>query len=284
MPLGHGFAVGVAINDEEKGPRRSRGLTDRRSLHCGSMAILVLEHSERSGVLRLGRTFRDHGHRLRIVELHRGDPFPVDLDDVDGIVTAGGPQSANDDSLPWMAQELDLLREANEAQMPIVGLCLGCQILARALGGEVGPLENGPAIGWHEVRLNHIGREDPLHAGIAWRSMQPHWQNDEVKVLPAGARVLASSARCKIATWALDLRTYGFQFHPEIEPESFDSFAQDEPDALERAGISREQLTEETGANWPVFERLTSRLFAQIALLLMPVDRRFRGLVKDLHH
>ncbi len=272
-------------------PRSRRCLTPcvhiallRRIDYTGAMAILVFEHSGRTGVQRLGRTLRDHGHRLRIVRIHEGEPIPVDLDDVDGIVSCGGPQSSNDDALPWLEPQMALMREAHALQLPIVGLCLGSQILARALGGSVGRLEPGPEISWHEVRLTPVGREDPLHAGIAWSSVQPHWHNEEVKELPPGARLLASSDRCKVQAWALNLRTYGFQYHPEIEADTMENFIEDEPDALVRAGISREELRRQTQEHYPAFARLSSRLFEQITLLLMPVDRRFAGLVKDLHH
>ena len=249
------------------------------------MAILVFEHSDRTGVQRLGRTLRDHGHRLRIVRLHRGDAFPVDLDDVDGIVSCGGPQSANDDSLKWLGPQMELMRDAHELQMPIVGLCLGCQILARALGGTVGKVDGGPEIGWHDVRLNAVGREDPIHAGIPWSSVMPHWHNDEVRELPPGARALASSAKCKVQAWTAGLRTYAFQYHPEVEADAMERFIEDEPEAIEKAGLKREEiLLRKTEEHYVEFARLTQRMFESIALLLMPVDRRFRGLVKDLHH
>lgn len=247
------------------------------------MAILVLEHSDRTGAMRLGRTLRNYGHRIRTVSLHRGEAIPVDLDDVDGIITCGGPQSAYDDSLPWLEPQMELLRAAHAADMPMVGLCLGCQILARALGGGVTRMDR-PEIGWHEVKLTPVGREDPMFAGIAWDSMQAHWHNDHVSKLPPGARLLASSERCKVQAWGLGLRTYAFQYHPEIEPGTMDAFISDEPDALSRAAISADELRRETERRYPAFQRLSDRLFESIALFLMPVDRRFRGLVKDLHH
>jgi GMP synthase (glutamine-hydrolysing) len=247
------------------------------------MAILIFEHSPRSTIARLGLTLRDTGHRLRIVALHRGEPIPPDLDDVDGIISCGGPQSATDDALEWLEPEMELLRAAHEAEMPIVGLCLGCQILARALGGEVGRMEK-PEIGWHEVSLTPVGREDPLFAGVAWKSMQPHWHHEHVTALPPGARLLASSAHCKGQAWSAGLRTYAFQWHVEMNRDSLDGFAQHDAAGMKAAHATLDALHKGTETHWPAFERLSQRLFDQIALLLMPVDRRFRGLVKDLHH
>lgn len=254
-----------------------------RTLHT-TMAILVFEHSSRSGILRLGKTLRDHSHRLRIVKLHEGDPVPPDLDDVDGIVSCGGPQSATDDSLGWLEGEMDLIRHANERDLPIVGLCLGCQIVARALGGRVERMMEDPEIGWHEIKLTPVGREDPAHAGLPWRMVAAHWHGDHVAELPPEAHLLASSERCEVQAWSLGLRTYCFQYHPELEQHSYDDFAGDAPDVLDRLELPLSELRRQTDKQYPEFERLTNRLFESLAILVMPVDRRYRGLIKDLHH
>ncbi|MHC4947666.1 MAG: type 1 glutamine amidotransferase [Planctomycetota bacterium] len=248
------------------------------------MAILVFEHSDSTGIGRLGDTLRRYGHRLRIVSLHRGDAVPGDLDDVDAIVTCGGQQSVRADDHGWLEPQMELLRAADAREMPVVGLCLGSQILARALGGELRVVETGIELGWHDVHLNHLGREDVLHAGLPWSMATVQWHRDQVVTAPPGARVLASSDHCQVQTWARGLRTYGFQAHPEAGPGTLDRWAAEEPAALAEAGVTREELQSRTEAEWPAFARLTERLFEAIALLLMPVDRRYHGLAKDLHH
>ena len=123
------------------------------------MATLVFEHSQNVGCDRLGETLRDHGHRLEFVRLHKGDPVPDSLENIDAVITCGGAFNIQDNP-DWLEPQMDLLRQANALALPIVGICLGSQILAAALGGEVGKLESGVQLGWHEVKLNHIGRED----------------------------------------------------------------------------------------------------------------------------
>ena len=248
------------------------------------MAILVFEHSNDSGSERLGEALLNYGQRLHIRRLHEGDQVPVDLDNVDGILSCGGPQSAYDDSIEWLEPQMSLMRQAHALELPVLGLCLGSQILARALGGKVERMPGGIEFGWHEVKLNVAGREDPLHAGIAWNSMQFHHHRDHVSQLPPGARLLASSAHCKVQTWTAGLRTYGIQYHPEIKPETIERWAADEPAALSEAKVSLEELRTQTKKHYPAFQRLSQRLFEMIALLLMPMDRRYRGLVKDLHY
>lgn len=248
------------------------------------MAILVFEHSNSGGTERLGETLRDIGHRLNVLNLHEGDAVPPDLDDVDGIISCGGPQSAYDDSLEWLGLQMRLMRQAHELQMPIVGLCLGSQILARALGGTVERNPAGIELGWHEVNLNPAGREDPLHAGLAWDMMMFQHHRDHVSQLPLGAKLLASSGCCKVQSWMTGLRTYGFQYHPEVTVETIERWIREEPEALTEAKLTVDQIRRETQKQYPTFERLSQRLFDNIAMLLMPVDRRYSGLVKDLHY
>ncbi len=247
------------------------------------MAIVILEHSPSTGAMRLAAALRDYGHRLRVIELHAGAAVPTDLDDTDGIVSMGGTDSANGRE-PWMEPEMKLLALADEAQLPVIGICLGSQVLARALGGEVGPMEDGIELGWHEVALTPAGAEDPLHAGIAWTSMQFHWHRDEVTRMPEGARVLATSQRCQAQAWTHGLRTYGFQHHPEVYAETAAAWAAQHPDDLVKAGITPDELETQTAEHYPTYERLGRRLFESIAMLLVPSDRRYKGLVKDLHH
>lgn len=247
------------------------------------MAIVVLQHGESAGAGRMGTTLRDYGHRLRTVALHKGEPMPVDLDDVDGIVTTGGPQSALG-SDPWLAPEMSFLRDADARAIPIVGLCLGCQVLAKALGGEVAVNAGDIELGWHDVALTPSGADDVIFSGFAWSSRQFHLHRECVSRPPPGARVLAKSQRTPVQAWARGIRTYGFQFHPEVTPEVIRRWAAQEPGALSEAGVSFESLREQTDRFYPACERLTERLFESIALYLMPADRRMRGLVKDLHH
>ncbi len=247
------------------------------------MAIVILQHGPTTGAMRLGATLRDYGHRLRVIDLHAGEPVPRDLDDTVGIVSTGGDASASADH-PWLEPEMELLARADEASLPVIGLCLGSQVLARALGGQVAPMDGGIELGWHEVILTPIGAEDPLHAGIAWTSMQFHWHRDHVTVAPDGARVLAKSARCPIQAWARGLRTYGFQHHPEVYADTVAVWAAEHPEDLDEAGVTLDDLRAKTITHYGAFERLSRRLFESIALLLVPADKRYQGLVRDLHH
>ncbi len=247
------------------------------------MAIIVFEHTDISTVLRLGATLRDYGHKLDIRRLHDGGTVPVDLDDVHGVIACGGPYSANGDE-PWIAEEQAYLKAAHEAGVPVFAICFGCQQLAKALGGAVGPLDGGSEIGWHDVHLSNAGKDDPLHTGVPWTTPQVHWHNEHVTEPPPGGRVLASSTRTPVQAFAVGLTTYAVQYHPEYVPQTITQLIEDEPEALAAADLTAEELLEQTRAKYPGMERVTQRMFESIALFLMPLDRRYKGLVKDLHH
>lgn len=247
------------------------------------MAILVIEHSAETGIQRLGQVLIGYGHKLRIVRGDHDQSLPSTIDGIDGIVTCGGPHSVTTPG-DWLEPQMDLLRQAHAAQLPIIGLCLGAQIVATALGGQVSRMPGGYELGWHDLKLTPQGRTDPVLAGIGWTTSQLQWHRDEVTELPADAQLLASSERCKNQAFVVGMRTYCFQFHPEVTTESIEAWAISEPEAFDESGMTHEQLMKETGVLYPAFHRISDRLFEALSLLVMPVDRRHQGAIKDLHH
>lgn len=250
------------------------------------MSLLVLEHSDRCRCGRLAATLRDHGHILDVRGLHNGDTIPTDLEGIDGIITMGGPMSPSDDSQPWMQSELELLAKAASMDLPILGICLGCQLLARALGGEVERRPHGPRLGWAHIDLSSEGREDRLFAGLPWKWSTAHWNSWQISQLPQDACLLAQGSDGDVQAWRAGVRVYGLQFHPEIAQETLKAWIEDEPEVLKDAGISETTLLEQTQSEWPAFQRLTDRMFKACALLLFPLEQRTlgNGVIQDIHH
>lgn len=236
------------------------------------MAILIIEHSERTGSDRLGMRLRDDGHTLQVVRVHLGEKLPRDLQEIDGIITCGGPQSPDCDE-PWVEQELALLKAADEAELPILGICLGCQLLARAIGGTLSPLQQ-PELGWFDITLTPDGREHPLFAGQPWCGPQFHWHHWQVETLPDNATLLASTEHCKVQAWTKGINTFAVQFHPECQRETVTDWIDDDSRTLHEYSIDAQTIESDSNRLFPDYIRLTDRFFDCVSQILMPMSSR----------
>lgn len=143
-----------------------------------------------------------------------GDDLPA-AGDLDGVVVLGGPGGAADDDVPHLRAERALLRDAARAGLPVLGVCLGAQLLAVALGGAVRRAP-APEIGMGAVALTAAGRADPVLGPVGPRIPVLHWHADEL-VPPPGAVRLATSVGCAEQAFRWGPRAYGLQFHAELD-------------------------------------------------------------------
>ena len=188
------------------------------------MRILVFQHLaiEHPGVFRA--FWREDGLSSTTVEIDEGAPIPP-LENFDLLVVMGGPQDVwQEDRFPWLAQEKAAIRRwVQDMEKPYLGICLGHQLLASALGGKVGKMP-GPEVGLAPVTLTREGRSDPVLAGFPQTIDSFHWHRAEVAEPPAGATVLASSALCAVQAMRWNKHAYGFQYHCEIEPSTVEDW------------------------------------------------------------
>ncbi|MFM9957589.1 MAG: type 1 glutamine amidotransferase [Phycisphaerales bacterium] len=233
------------------------------------MSIIVLQHWNLGKPGRLGLTLRDHGFRLDIRRLDAGDPVPTDYDNVDAVVSLGGPQNVGD-NVPWMQPEMDYIKGAHARAIPVIGVCLGHQLIAAALGGTVAKMP-APEIGMGEVNITPAGHTDPILAGIAWSSRQFQSHGCEVTQTPPDSAVLASSPACKVQAMRVGMRTYGFQYHFELDRESANEYmAQEGPEACAAAGVTMDAYRQSMDKHYEMFSRLADRLSVNLATLLIP--------------
>ncbi len=162
------------------------------------------------------RTWLDsRGAVVTYTRFFAGDPIPT-LDDLDLLIVMGGPMSVNDEaSLPWLVAEKQALRDAFARKVPTLGICLGAQLIASALGARVYP-NASKEIGWFPVHAVEAG-QDTLRFPDACTVF--HWHGETFD-LPANARRLASSPACDNQAFEIAPSVIGLQFHLETTPES----------------------------------------------------------------
>jgi len=177
------------------------------------MKILVFQHvaSEHPG------SFRDimaqRGCVMHQVELDEGEAIPR-LDDFDILLVMGGPMDVwEEDKFPWLATEKAAIRDWVQAGRPYLGMCLGNQLLAEAMGGQVRPMTAPPEVGMSKVRQLS---PDRIFAGVPALCTCFQWHGAEVTRLPEGARLLATSPGCAVQGLAIGQHAYGLQFHMEL--------------------------------------------------------------------
>ena len=208
----------------------------------GERPWAVLQHVPHEGPGSITRALGDTGARVAVVRIDRGEPLPG-VGDLAGLVVLGGPMAVDDD-LPWLGPERDLLRDAVDAGRPVLGVCLGAQQLAAALGGEVtrGRAEEvGPGV----VELTAEGRRDPVlgpeYNGLSGTTVPcVHWHRDTFS-LPDGAVHLAATRRFPHQAFRSGPLAYGLQFHVEVDAALADAWRPLLPDdvTLGRADVAR---------------------------------------------
>ena len=219
--------------------------------------ILVLQHMSvcHPGIFR--ELLRADSTPWDAVALDAGEPIP-DLAGYDGLLVMGGAMDVwQEAEHPWLRAEKAAIREAVLARgMPYLGICLGHQLLADALGGEV-RLAPAPEIGVFEVALNDAGRRHPLFAGLPAQGRFLQWHAAEVVRPPAGAAVLAASASCAVQALACGERAFGLQFHAEVDAPTLAEWLADP--------VAQEALVLRLGADGPA--RFTDEVQAHMAHL-----------------
>jgi GMP synthase-like glutamine amidotransferase len=218
--------------------------------------VLAIVQQRDAGPGVFAEAIRERGDQLEEWVLPEGGPPPADPLGYDAVFTLGGAMNVDEEGdHPWLAGELALLRELLAAEVPLLGLCLGGQLVAAAAGAKPGRAAR-PEIGWHRVELTPEGHQDPLLGLLAPGFEAFQWHSYEFP-LPPGAVALARS-EVSLQSCRIDKRAWAIQFHPEVSRADALAWIDDylsDPDAV-RIGLDPVALRAETEAKIDAFNQL----------------------------
>ena len=183
--------------------------------------VLIFRHSPTEGPGYFTAFLDRHGIPWKLVRIDAGDAVPETLNGISGLCLMGGPMSVNDD-LPWIPPLLALIRQAVAADVPVIGHCLGGQLMSKALGGTVSqnPLKE---IGWGDVLMTDANATRPWLGEAAQPMLAFHWHGETFSLPPGATRILESTY-CTNQAYVLNDRHIAMQCHVEMTPELITSW------------------------------------------------------------
>ena len=189
------------------------------------MKLLVFQHIDCEHPGRFRHYLAEDVVDWTAVELDEGEPIPS-LEDYDALWVMGGPMDVWEvGEHPWLVAEKEAIRHwVRDLERPFLGICLGHQLLADALGGECGAQEP-PEIGILDVELTDAGRSDPIFEHMATTQSALQWHSVQVTRPPDGATVLASSPQCAIQAMRVGPRAWSMQYHVEVETDTVSNWS-----------------------------------------------------------
>jgi len=228
--------------------------------------IFGLYHDAQEGAGLIAEVLKEQGLSFRPVRLYDGEGLPRDTSDLEGLVVMGGPMNVDDIAhFPFLLPELQLLEKVIVEKKPILGICLGAQLIAKALGSRVFPNKKRE-VGWHLVSLTAAGKVDPHFSKFPDPLTVLQWHGDTFD-LPEGAVPLARSKDCENQAFRWGEATYALQFHLEATPSMLAQWcgSADGRDYAQGAGESVESILKATPKAFASLEPHARRFFASAA-------------------
>ena len=225
--------------------------------------VLILQHAWEDPPGALGEMLNERDISFDTIDLEKGEPLPAELR-YDALIILGGPEYAGDDeAYPYLVREKALIREAVARDVPFLGVCLGGQLLAQAMGARV--TRNGLfELGFFEMQLTAAGNDDPLFRGLPGYQQVFNWHSDAFEV-PERGTLLASGADGSKQAFRVGRRAYGFQYHIELTPHMFATWTHFHPHRQETIDlVGRErflQVSLDFAALYPLYLEHTRIIF-----------------------
>lgn len=223
-------------------------------------SVLVLQHTNCETLGTIAYALESAHIFPQYVRPFEGQPIPKGIGDAAGLIVLGGPMGVYDHPrYPFLLDEMHLIERACQEENPVLGVCLGSQLLAAALGATV-TKGGGKEIGWHTVTLTKSAASDPLWAGTEPSFTAYHWHGD-IFELPRGAVSLASSALTECQGFRFAQNAYGFLFHMEVTVEIVQEMVRIFNDELIEAKVNDNCIVGKMGEHLPSLQRIGEPVF-----------------------
>jgi GMP synthase (glutamine-hydrolysing) len=230
--------------------------------------VLVVEHDAECPPALFGTWLTDAGCELDVRRPYADDALP-DLASYDALMVLGGPMGADDDAKhAWLGPVKELLREARGSGLPTLGICLGHQLIASALGGRVERNPRGQQVGLIPLGWTDASVEDALFGPLATPRRGVQWNDDVVTALPVGATLLAETPYGEVQAVRYAPAMWGVQLHPEVDAAVLQPWADEDRGSHETRGIDTDALLREVDAARPELDEAWRPLAESFAGLL----------------
>jgi GMP synthase-like glutamine amidotransferase len=241
--------------------------------------VHMLQHVPMERPARIRDLAREKGSTVVVHELFAGAAVPEALPDDAVLVVMGGPMGVGDigdPRWPFLQAEVRLLSRALTEGRPVLGVCLGAQLMAHSLGARVYPCEVGDPpvrhreVGWGAVTFTKSSSEEPILAGMNPSEIVLHWHGDTFD-LPVGAERLASTLACENQLFRHGRRAYAFQFHIEVEASDVERWTREDAAFVRAASgpAGADRILSETARYMPRYRQIGDRLIRNVLDALM---------------
>jgi GMP synthase (glutamine-hydrolysing) len=232
--------------------------------------LLVLQHVAHELLGTLNPLLKSAGFRLRYVNFARHPEAQPSLDGYHGLVVLGGPMSVNDtDRLPHLITEMKLIEAAMRRNLPVLGICLGAQLIAKTLGAAVYPGKE-KEIGWYDISPTKEAESDPLFVKFRRAEKIFQWHGDTFDI-PRSTAHLAFSTLCANQAFRYGTCVYGLQFHLEVDEPMIHRWLRVDENQTEIAAlggkIDADRIHKETPAHIHRLNKLSDRVFSEFIKL-----------------
>jgi len=230
--------------------------------------VIVLQHLADEGLGTIAEALDGWGISALTIRIFDGEKVPARIEKADGLIVLGGPVGVYEAAAyPYLSDEIDLIKDALNENKPVLGICLGSQLIAAALGAKV--YKSGrQEIGWRLVKSSAAARNDLLWNAVENQFTAFHWHGD-VFELPDGAVSLASSSLTEHQAFRYGKNAYGILFHPEATREIIFSMTGDFADEAEQAGIAPAKILADTEKHLSTFKATADKILSGWAKMVV---------------